>query len=283
MRRTAILLSLACLYLAFVGATHARASSTIFDGVIEQVSVVEKGKNKGQYVLGMRAHNSPYSSVGLHAALLTDKRGKYRLETRRLDEFMTFYIDDIPVTADQIKPLLKVGTRISIFENRSFFYFLRVVTRGADNHVGYLKSIDGRMMTIERPQLGPPNMGLFMRKRGKDEAEKKVQLTYENFPHFERKIEIADDAVVKYDGKTMPWKDAELKPTPTKAPPSTADLPATGGEVNKRIQEQARESFAGRAAVMVQAPRDRMRVELLPPGFGDWKNLVNEYQARPSA
>ena len=60
----------------------------------------------------------------------------------RLDQFETYFIDDIPVTADQIRPLLVPGTRVSTFENRDCWYFLRVTSVGADSEVGRVSAVD---------------------------------------------------------------------------------------------------------------------------------------------
>ena len=54
----------------------------------------------------------------------------------RLDQFETYFIDDIPVTAEQIGPLLVKGARVSTFENRDCWYFLRVTSAGAGSETG---------------------------------------------------------------------------------------------------------------------------------------------------
>ncbi|MEM7397028.1 MAG: hypothetical protein AAF492_32275, partial [Verrucomicrobiota bacterium] len=103
---------------------RAPASSTIFDGVISEVGSEQKkswiknkaGERERVYEdlpwIKMRAFYSPYSSVGLQAAQSTMRNGTVKkLEHRRLDEFETFYIDDIPVTEEEIKPLLVKDAR----------------------------------------------------------------------------------------------------------------------------------------------------------------------------
>lgn len=164
--RATIISALAMLLLVSV-VPVADASSTIFDGVISEVGEVEEKKTvrgkdgqKERIIIKrtwikMRALYSPYSSVGLHASMQTRPDGTVEhLERRTLDVFDSFYIDDIPVTKEQIKPLLVKGARISTFENRSTWYFLRVVTRNHASQVGFLTGLSGNALTLSRPQMG---------------------------------------------------------------------------------------------------------------------------------
>lgn len=289
------------------------ASSTIFDGIIVKVHVHEKKNNRfnkdgtrERYFtkhtrITMKALNSPYSSVGLHASMQTLADGTVRkLETRGLDEFDTFYIDDIPVTQEQIKPLIVEGARISIFENRSSFYFLRVVTRAHDHKIGYLTKLEGNKLEMSRPQMGY-SKALF-RKPAVDSTSggkphpsiteaNLVNLHYSQYPWLVSPVELDSDAVVKTQGETVPWKEANLEQwVKTVAYPDVSDLQerfnASNNEDEMReasveLQRRMRALLQGRVSVLVQNERKQDRIEILPPGFGDWKVLVNELKARP--
>ncbi len=268
-------------------ADPAFASSTIFDGFIEKV---EKDKRSGEPVLFMRASNSPYSSVGLHSTLLSaaDGRGK-KTENRRLSEFMTYWIDDLPVTQEEILPLLVPGARVSLFENRSFFYFLRVATRSADYQVGFIKELSGNKLHIERPQLPHTALGIFEGKKNGVQTDGFVHLTYTQYPHLSHRIELAEGAVVFQQGKMTPWRKANLDKWATQPKiPDLRDLlkPAQGKAYNKQqttIRTRSASYVEGRTAVIVQSARAKMRVEILPSGFSDkgWESVRN-YEKRRS-
>jgi hypothetical protein len=211
------------------------------------------------------------------------------VERRTLDVFDSFYVDDIPVTKEQIKPLLVKGARISTFENRSSWYFLRVVTRNHASQVGFLTGLSGNALTLSRPQMSA-SKAIFTKpdkpSSGTD-ADGIVNLHYGYYRWLPTTIKLDEDALVRYQGQLIPWKQTQLsKWVKTPDYPDVSDLRrkvyqgnkdlAINGELQKRMSEM----LTGHRAVLVQAARPQTRVEILPPRFGDWPKLVNERETR---
>lgn len=260
MKRCSLRIITACLTAA-VGfaliAASAHASSTIYDGVIEKVEEIpEKRSSKGvlrepaDTKIAVRVAHSPYSSVTIHSKIMTNRDGTFQLEHRRLRDFASYFIDEVPVTREQMAAALQPGTRMVTMENRSVLYFLYITPRSQGNVIGLLKAIDGNTLTLERPQIGQSSIGVFERDGGKKEADGQIHLTFEAYPHLEQTVTLDDDAVIIAGGKPMHWQKAKLQPD--------------SGPPHKR------------ASVLVQAKREKMRVELMPESYGDWHTLVND-------
>ena len=88
---------------------QAHASSTILDGVV--VEIVDG-------VIHIRAAFTPYSSVSTAKKLMTRRDGQFSLRVERLSDFMTYYIDEIPVTEAHMLAYLQPGMRVVMMENR---------------------------------------------------------------------------------------------------------------------------------------------------------------------
>jgi len=297
MRRFTLLLVLGHFWMTWVF-----ASSTIFDGeVVKLIEGKVKQKIKGAdgtiervytptYTVQMKSFHSPYSSVALHAALQAEQDGTVRhFETRNLNQFRSYYIDDIPVTQEEILPLLKPGARISIMENRSFFYFLRVVTRAQEHKVGFPTGLEGRTLTLSRSQMAHSKQ-LFSKPeqnyKSRD-ADGVVNLNWVYYPWQEQQVSLDEDAVMQIDGKTQPATMETLSSLVRKVDyPEISDLRQrflaggnsgqAGGEVNASLRSRTRKMLEGRRAFLVQTARPRTRVEILPEGFGNWKDLITE-------
>ena len=91
------------------------ASSTIYDGVITKVN--------GDRIVVRVAH-SPYSSVPVHSMIMTHKDGSFKAQNRSLNDFTSYFIDEIPVTREQFQKVLKPGLRMVTMENRDNWYFV---------------------------------------------------------------------------------------------------------------------------------------------------------------
>jgi hypothetical protein len=87
----------------------ALASSKIISGIIIKVN--------GDRIV-IRAEYTPYSSVSSAKKMMTRFYGAFHPNTENLDDFMTYYIDEIPVTKDQMVAALQPGMRVSMMENR---------------------------------------------------------------------------------------------------------------------------------------------------------------------
>ncbi len=282
------------------------ASSTIFDGVIEDVYEKEIKKThrdkdgkrvrvfSKQVMLKLKALYSPYSSPTPHAAMQKNVHGNVKMYiTQPLNAFDVFYIDDIPVTQEEIAPLLIKGARISTFENQSSWYFLRVVTRAHHHKVGYMTQLEGNELTLARPQMGTKHQSYWALSgstRAAD-ADGVINLNYSYYPWLETKIVLDDNAVVKSGNQSGSWKNANLSQWVKRVEyPDVSDLrqafidsvdmKAKGEKTNPQITTEIKKRMSslmkGRTAILVQAPRPHARVEILPAGFGDWQSLVSE-------
>jgi hypothetical protein len=228
------------------------ASSTIADGVVAKI---ENGR------VFIRVAHTPYSSISTAAKIMTDKDGAYTLRVESLDDFFTYYIDEIPVTKEQMVEKLRPGMQVAMMENRKREYFLYVSARGLGNHFGHLQRIDGNVITLDREQKGWRKDGGIhptAQKGGEIDHTGKgeIMLTREQYPNRTVDIELADDAVVLYNGQRVPWQEAGLVADGGTSKPSEA---------------------ASRNIYVVQAARPHMRVELVPAGWGDWDALVTHY------
>jgi len=219
------------------------ASSAIIDGILTKVSNDR---------IAIRTAHTPYSSISSASNMMTHKDGSYQLRWENLPEFFTYYIDEIPVTQEQMRAFLKPGMQVCMMENRKREYFLYVSARGMGNQLGHLKQIEGNVLTLDREQKGwDKDSGVHVREGGKASNEKgEVILSKEFYPNRETQIPLDDNAVVLHQGVTRPWREADLKPDSGHA--------------------RSRNSF------IVQPKREHMRVELMPPGWGDWQALVTD-------
>ncbi len=232
-----------------------RASSSIFDGVIEKI--------EGDVIV-FRGHHQPYSSPPVMRDFATKADGSFKLRRRSLNDFLTFYIDEVPVTKDQMKAYLKPGMRIALMANRKKWYFLHVTARSQRSQLGLIKKIDGNTLTLERPQFRSSTI------------LEKADLNFVNYPHLETEVLLDEDAVVKREGQLMPWKEAELKPDPKDYAMDISEAEHADKDARVRVKQFAAKGIQSRNAILVQAPRERMRVELIPAGWGDWEGLVQQ-------
>ncbi len=235
--------SLLCL-----SASRLQASSTIIDGTLEKITPDR---------IAIRLSHTPYSSISVASKMMTHKDGTYQLRWENLPDYFTYYIDEIPVTMEQMKAFLKPGMQVCMMENRKREYFLYVSARGMGNAFGHLKSIEGNRIVLDREQKGWSKDGGVHKMTdgrhsgGKDSTGKgEIVFNTETYPNRETELELSPDAVVQQNGEMIPWKEAGLQ--------------ADQGSAGKR------NSF------MVQAARPHMRIELIPPGWGDWHTLVTD-------
>ncbi len=225
-----------------------QASSAIIDGIVEKLN--------GDRI-AIRVSHTPYSSISSASKLMTHKDGSYELRWENLSEYFTYYIDEVPVTLEQMKAFLRPGMQVCMMENRKREYFLYVSARGMGNQLGHLKSIDGNQLILEREQKGWQKdggvhaMSEGRHAGGKDSTGKgEIVFTTEYYPNRETEIRLEADAVVLREGKRIPWQEAELS--------------ADQGPIRQRN------------SYVYQAARPQMRVELIPEGWGDWANLVTD-------
>ncbi len=224
----------------------AQASSFIADGII--VSVNDKS-------LVLDSRHTPYSSVGSALKTMTRTDGKQQKKYFNMKNFLTYYLDEVPVTQEQMVAYLKPGMRVVMMENRSKMYFLYVSTRGQGNQIGNLKSFDPETGTVvlDREQMGSGGGGFTDYYKPLDAekaiAENNIYPSQALYPNHEHSFTFEDDAVVLRKGETIPWREAALTPD--------------SGRVVQRN------------SYLLQAVRPAMRVELIPPGYGDWHQLVN--------
>ena len=238
--------------------SHLQASSNIIDGVIVEIVDGE---------VRIRATHTPYSSVPSAKAMMTRRDGHYTLYDIPLASFLTYYIDEIPVSETVMTAYLKPGMRVVIMQNRGRNYFIYVSPRAAGNQLGMLHAVDrdAGTLTLEREQMsfggggfgGWPEGPIPLANELKDVPvdESAVELTMDYFPNQLRTITIDDDAIVRSGGLAMPWKQAPLNPD----------------YIEQRTVHH-RDSY------LVQKARPQMRVEVIPAGFGNWEDLVDNYQ-----
>ncbi len=241
----------------------AQASSTIYDGVIESVS----GDS-----LKIRVAHSPYSSVPVHSMIMTRSDGRFQHQHRSLKDFLTYYIDEVPVSYEQFKAFVKPGMRMVTMENRAKWYFIYVSARGQDNHLGFIREVKAEEDTLilERPQIDAGKIGSFEKSGGIKDEDGLVHLTIKNYPHLPTEITLDPDAVVIEKGKRMPWKQAGLT-SDAKEDHVTPQSPEDQSAV-----ALAKKVLNSRKDVLVQAARPRQRIELIPDGYGDWDTLVRD-------
>jgi len=177
-----------------------------------------------------------------------------------------------------MKAFLRPGMRMSLMENRDVWYFLHVTSRAQDSKMGFIKEIDGNSLTLERPQSASSALGVFDRSGGVKQDDGFVHLTYEKYPHRTAPpLLIEPDALVRINDRNFTWKQAALVPDKKNDHVDPVpDGPNDGGAGwTNPTRGFARSVLESRDSLLVQAARDRMRVELIPPGYGDWAGLVN--------
>ena len=203
-------------------------SSTIFDGYIASIS--DAG-------ITVQRSYSPYSSPSVLASMTTKVDGTtfakpLKSQRRGKDIIHCWYLDDIPVSWEEFKANVEVGTRVSTFENRGSWYYVHASLRGHGNDAGTIDRIEEGTVTLRRTQ------GNQLSVMGDYSVYK--QYLYNRFA-------LEEDAVLIREGKPMPAK-GQLQPEDV---------------------------------VFVLQARKQMRVELLPPNFGQWQPLVSRsLQAR---
>jgi hypothetical protein len=240
----------------------AQASSTIFDGIIIKID--------GNVVV-MRAMHTVYSSEAALEGSTTDRDGNYKTIRLPLDRFLTYYIDEVPVSADQMRAVLRPGLRMVTMENRSRWYFLYISLRNQDSQIGYLEALGKQSVTLMRPQIAADELAPTAGGKGNFD-----HVSYEGRPHWMTEVELADDAVVRRGGANIPWRQAKLTPDPTEDHQSPVPRDGeTVAEAVNRTRQFAVRAHNSRHSILIQAARPEMRVELMPTGFGDWENLVN--------
>ncbi len=230
------------------------ASSSIFDGVVERI--------EGDVIV-FRGHHQPYSSPPTMRDFATHKDGAFKLRRRPLNSFLTYYIDEVPVTKEQMKAFLKPGMRMALMANRKRWYFLHVTARSQGSHLGMIKEIEGNRLTLERPQFRSSTI------------LEKPDLNFANYPHLETDVRIDADAVVLREGKTIPWKQAGLQADPKEYAMDISEAEHQDKDVRGRVKGFAANGIRSRNSLLIQAPRKKMRVELIPPNWGDWDELVH--------
>ena len=230
------------------------ASSTIYDGVIEEVERIPetRSKNTGKIKthedleLTIRVRCSPYSSETVHSWIMTHRDGDFRPQVRRLRDFKSWFVDEIPVSREQMMEIVKPGMRMTTFENRANWYFLRLETRNPDSGMGRLKSVSDGRAVLSRPQHGytreyikePPAGG----RRAEEDGRTHFTDTY--YPPMKSEVAVAEDAeVIGPDGQV--------------------------GGADTLVQHTGQ-------GVFFQPARKKQRVELVPPGYGEWETLVIE-------
>ncbi len=229
------------------------ASSTIYDGVIEDMGhVTRKEKIRAEDgtiqrkqlnipFIKVRSLCSPYSSKTIHARIMTGKEGAYQTNNRMLTDFSSYFIDDVPVTMEDMAKVLKPGLRVATFENRSPWYFLHAETRNPDSQTGTLIEWKDGVVTLSRPQHKyTGRQGNKIENPGPDGA---TFLDDVYFPPLRSEVSL----------------------------PETVEVIGPGGEV-KGIESVG--SYL-KKPVFYQAERTRLRVELLPEGYGAW-DLVTQ-------
>jgi len=235
-------------------AVQAMGSSTIYDGIIKEVEAIPETRSKNtnkiktheDVKLTIRSLCSPYSSETVHSWIMTHRDGDYRDQVRRLREFRTYFIDEVPVSREQLAKVVKPGMRMITFENRAFWYFIRVETRNPGSQTGRLVSIEDGVATLARPQhkythsyvKGEPTGG----RRVEDDG--KTHFTQQAYPPLENEVAVdAEAQVIAPDG-------------------SVAATDTLGQHLG--------------TPVFFQPARAVQRVELIPPGFGDWDLVLNQ-------
>jgi hypothetical protein len=177
---------------------------------------------------------------------MTHRDGDYRPQVRRLREFKSWFVDEMPVTREQMVKLVKPGMRMTTFENRANWYFFRLETRNTDSRMGRLESIKEGVAVLSRPQhgytreyiKGPPAGGR------RTEGDGRTHFTHTHYPPMISEVPVPKDAeMVVLDGKT-----------------TSADGLA---------------QYTGQG-VFYQPARNKQRVEFIPPGYGEWKKLLVE-------
>ena len=239
--------------LVLLTCVRAFASSTIYDGVIQKVEHIPetRSKNTGKIKthedveLTIRVLCSPYSSETVHSWIMTHRDGDYRPQVRRLRDFKSWFVDEIPVTREQMMKLVKPGMRMTTFENRANWYFFRLEIRNNGSRTGRLESVRDGVVTLSRPQhqyqedyiKQPPAGGR------RAEPDGKTYFTDTHYPPMKSEFELSPKAEV-----------------------ITPDGSVSGSE--------ALAEFIDRP-VFYQPARAKQRVELVPTGYGDWKLLVD--------
>ena len=202
------------------------ASSTIFDGTIETIT---------EHGITVKRSFSPYSSPGILGAMSVKVDGTYLAKflkaTPGKASVVTWYIDDIPVTWETFKSHVPVGTRVTTFENRGFWFYVHASLREHGNTTGSIQAISDESVIVRRVQSTQSPVQDFS--------------VYQQYLFTE--VALESDAVAIRGGNVIP----------------------AAGAIS--VDDE----------VFVQQARQRMRVELVPAGFGDWEGLVrNAFSGR---
>lgn len=250
--RTALRRQLLAIVFCALAAGSLMASSTIYDGIVVSVEEVvrrERGKEVRTLEIRIRVRCSPYSSETVHTRIMTHRDGTYQLQQRRLTDFKSFFVDEVPVSHDQMAAVIKPGMRVTTFENRANWYFLRVETRNPESQMGTLTALDGDQATVSRPQHGY--------------AEQRIMEASDRNGAGARRTE--EDGRTIFDDEYFPPFDT------TFSLPSDTEVIAADGAVTDL---STLPSHVG-APVFVQPARERQRVEVIPAGRGDWASVLD--------
>ena len=154
-------------------------SSTTLDG---RVTAIEQNR------LSIKAEYQPYSSPGVLCVLgkggsknLTFKGGK--------DEMKSLFIDDVPVTPEEFRAVVKVGTRVFTHENRSHFFWVIASVRDQDNLIGEVVSYKEGTLRLRRPTM----------EKGQHE-----NACGEAPPYLFKNVKVTVDAKMNKGGKNLP-------------------------------------------------------------------------------
>ncbi len=309
-------------FLIWISLTHFSsilfASSNIFDGTIVRIQQQEQKrtvknddgtKTRETYtriLLHFRASNSPYTSIGGHSRILNhiQEDGSIRpggVIVRPLDGFESFFIDDIPVSQQDILPLLVEGARITTQENRGWYYYLRVRSRSAGNELGFLtetKTENNRqMVAIRRPQTKYRTLysaGEDSIRKGARHVNGIIHLHPGFYVPLTTWVPLDADAVIVANGETHAWAHADLdrmvQPMEDfdyrkiELPNVTGVDRVPGNEMlapyRAEIAAESAKVYDHLTAVVMQPARKRMRVEIIPEGYGDWESVTGRQFTR---
>jgi len=191
--------SLILMMILFGGwALPVHASSKIWEGVVVKVS--------GSSV-SLKPQYTPYASATLYpkycdteekeGALLvisfSNKQDRGRVHVP--------FIDDVPVTAEELLAAAKPGMRMIGFMNRKQWHYVSLVVRNAGVEVGYVQGVEGGTLKLSRPQANWPN-----------QMSNAKSFSAKDFPDRQFSLELPDDmAGVGRKGEEVSVQDL-LKP-----------------------------------------------------------------------
>ncbi len=245
-----------CLLILCSSVTVAMASSTILNGMIEGITTNSEGQVTADSKVKLRATHSPYCSETPLSRLLTHRSGHYEPFTRKISDYKTLFIDEVPVTPEQMAAILKPGMRGTMFMNRKFPYFLRIEARNPGSQIGHVAEVSksGDHAVISSPQHnhGPGRERVI----GKEDS------------HWKGTYHDPEEGITTFSDTHYPPNLHEV------AIKEATEVIAVDGSV-QGTGADAVLAIVGKA-VLYQPERSVQRIELLPEGYGDWSLLQTE-------